>query len=259
VAEAKGLFRRYAGDRELESTPFGWVLQRPADGAARIYVNGLRVAEEQRYLFSYDITSPTKALRTALNRERTNVGRTAYTDRVKSILLAASSPDVANALADDLSRFASGTWHDETQLVDVGVHACQVLNALDRVVFLTPDELSAAREVVDRAEGDGFRVIVVPTSIRAKLKGLTDINGDPIVDLGRSVSSGTKASRSRSSGRTSSAMTNARCTNGPTTSSRCAAAGRHESARSPSRRPCVSVHRARPRRSACGSPRRRAS
>jgi hypothetical protein len=185
VAEAKGLFRRYAGDRELESTPFGWVLERPAGGAARIYVNGLRVAEEQRYLFSYDITSPTKALRTALNRERTNVGRTAYTDRVKSILLAASSPDVANALADDLSRFASGTWHDETQLVDVGVHACQVLNALDRVVFLTPDELSAAREVVDRAEGDGFRVIVVPTRIRAKLKGLTDINGDPIVDLGR--------------------------------------------------------------------------
>jgi hypothetical protein len=129
--------------------------------------------------------SPSKALRAALNRERSNVGRTAYTDRVKAILLAATSEAVANALADDLSRFASGTWHDETQLVDVGVHACQVLNALGKVIFLTPDELNAARDFVDRAEDDGYRVVVIPATIRRKIEGTTDITGAPIVDLGR--------------------------------------------------------------------------
>ncbi len=184
VEAAKELFRHYAGDEVLEETPYGLVLAR-AKSAARIYVNGLRVAEEANYLFSYDITSPTKALRAALNRERTNVGRTAYTDRVKAIVLAANSEPVATALAEDLSKFETGRWHDEVQLVDVGVHACQVLNASAKVIFLTPQELNAAREFVDRAEDDGYRVVVVPQNIRKKLSGLTDINGAPMVDLER--------------------------------------------------------------------------
>jgi hypothetical protein len=184
VEAAKSVFRHYAGDEVLEETQFGVVLARPK-WAARIYVNGLRVAEERNYLFSYDITSPTKALRAALNRERSNVGRSAYTDRVKSIVLAATSERVASALAEDLSKFETGRWHDEVQLVDVGVHACQVLNASGKVIFLTPQELNAARDFVDRARNDGYRVVVVPQNIRRKLAGAVDITGAPIVDLER--------------------------------------------------------------------------
>jgi hypothetical protein len=184
IDAAKSLFRHYAGDEVLEETSFGAVLRRPRV-AARIYVNGLRVAEEANYLFSYDITSPTKALRAALNRERSNVGRTAYTDRVKAILLAATSDAVAADLAEDLSRFETGRWHDEVQLVDVGVHACRVLNASGRVIFLTPAELNAARDFVDRARADGYRLVVVPQNIRRKLAGMEDITGAPIVDLDR--------------------------------------------------------------------------
>ena len=184
VEEAKALFRHYAGDEVLEETQYGVVLARPK-WAARIYVNGLRVAEERNYLFSYDITSPTKALRAALNRERSNVGRTAYTDRVKAIVLAATSERVAVALAEDLSKFETGRWHDEVQLVDVGVHACQVLNATGKVIFLTPQELNQAREFVDRARDDGYRVVVVPQNIRRKLLDAVDITGAPIVDLER--------------------------------------------------------------------------
>ena len=184
VETAKGLFRHYAGDELLETTEYGVVLQRQKR-AARIYVNGLRVAEEPNYLFSYDITSPTKGLRAALNRERSNVGRTAYTDRVKAIVLAAASEAVASALAEDLSTFETGRWHDEVQLVDVGVHACQVLNATGKVLFMTPQELNSAREFVDRARDDGYRVVVVPQNIRRKLSGAVDVTGAPIVDLER--------------------------------------------------------------------------
>jgi hypothetical protein len=71
VKEAKGLFLRYSGDEEIGATPFGSVLRRTHTRAkARIYVNGLRVAEEDNFLFSYNITSPTAALRRALNRAR---------------------------------------------------------------------------------------------------------------------------------------------------------------------------------------------
>ena len=46
------------------------------------------------------ITSPTRALRAALNRERSNVGRTAHTVRMKSLVLrvgrAAGRPSASN-------------------------------------------------------------------------------------------------------------------------------------------------------------------
>jgi hypothetical protein len=121
-------------------------------GRARIYVNGLRVAEEDNFLFSYNITSPTAALRRALNRERSNVGRSAYTDRVKSILLACDQDDVIDALVADLQNYERGTQHDETQWLDVGLHACKQLNARRKAIFLTafidPADFSNAERTV---------------------------------------------------------------------------------------------------------------
>jgi hypothetical protein len=181
VEQAKALFLHYAGDEELGATPFGTVL-RPGDKRtpARIYVNGLRVAEEDNFLFSYNITSPTRALRRALNRERSNVGRGAYTDRVKSILLACEQDEVIEALVADLQHYERGTQHDETQWLDVGLHACKQLNARRKVIFLTPVELAMAPEFVRRAAEDGYEAIVVPETIRRKLPGLTDAAGNPI-------------------------------------------------------------------------------
>ena len=186
VDEAKGLFLRYSGDEELGVTPFGSVLRRTHSRAkARIYVNGLRVAEEDNFLFSYNITSPTAALRRALNRERSNVGRSAYTDRVKAILLACDQDEVIDALVADLQKYEQGTWHDETQWLDVGLHACKQLNARRPVIFLTAFELSYAAEFVQRARNDGYEIIVVPETIRRKLPSLRDAAGNPIRDLDR--------------------------------------------------------------------------
>src|SRR6266496_2512835 len=87
IAAAKRLFLRYSGDQVLEETRYGQVLERQANtGAGRVFVKGLLVAEESNFLFSYNITDLNAPLRRALNRERTNVGRTAYADRVKKIL-----------------------------------------------------------------------------------------------------------------------------------------------------------------------------
>jgi hypothetical protein len=186
VEEAKGLFLRYSGDEELGATPFGSVLRRTqARAKSRIYVNGLRVAEEDNFLFSYNITSPTAALRRALNRERSNVGRSAYTDRVKSILLACDQDDVIDALVADLQNYERGTQHDETQWLDVGLHACKQLNARRKVIFLTAFELSYAADFVQRARNDGYEIVIVPDTIRRKLPSLRDALGNPIRDLDR--------------------------------------------------------------------------
>jgi hypothetical protein len=182
VDTAKGFFLKYSGDVELEPTRYGSVLQREAK-SARIYVNGLRVAEEPNFLFSYNITSLTKALRAALNRERNNVGRQAYTDRVKAILLACSMPSVADALAADLASFASGKNHDETTWLDVSVHACRVLNAHEKVVFVTADQVYMSAGLVTQARNDGYRVVVVPETVASKLPRLEDVEGNPLRDL----------------------------------------------------------------------------
>ena len=76
MAKAKNFFLRFSGEEVLESTRIGEVLRRKPDELARIYVAGLLVAEEENFAFSYNITALTEPMRKALNRERTNVGRT---------------------------------------------------------------------------------------------------------------------------------------------------------------------------------------
>jgi hypothetical protein len=182
IETAKSFFLRYSGDVELEATRYGSVLRRDG-GAARIYVNGLRVAEEPNFLFSYNITSLTKGLRAALNRERSNVGRQAYSDRVKGILLAATAPAVADPLVEDLANFARGNSHDETAWIDVGLHACKVLNAHERVVFVTAEQMYLAGGLIARARDDGYRVIIVPETVAQRLPHLIDIDGNALRDL----------------------------------------------------------------------------
>src|SRR6266567_5885404 len=183
MAKAKDFFLKYSGDEVLERTKYGEVL-RTRGNQSRIYVNGLCVAEEENFLFSYNITSLTTALRKALNRERTHVGRSAYTDRVKAILLECSQTQVAEALAQDLKNFETGKIHDELQWTDVSLHACRILNATEKVIFLTADQLRLGSSLITYAQQDGYRVIVVPTSIAFRLPQLKDIEGQPIRDLG---------------------------------------------------------------------------
>lgn len=187
VEKAKRLFLRFSGEETLERTPYGEVL-RKAGPVAYIYINGIRVAEEENFLFSYNITSLTAAIKKALNRERTNVGRTAYSDRVKSILLASSSEVVAKALVDDLGNFGSGTLHDEMKWTDVSVHASKITNASGNVLFLTDEEIMDAPRFVEEARASGRQIITIPGSVKDKLSGQVDAGGNAIQDLGNFVS-----------------------------------------------------------------------
>ncbi len=125
----------------------------------------------------------TPSSRAALNRERANVGRSAYSDRLKDILLASSSPAVAGALADDLAAFETGEQRAESGWVDVALHAAKILNASEAVVFVTTTDLSEQAAMVEYARDDGLRVIPVPKNVAKKLVGAVDVNGDPLRTL----------------------------------------------------------------------------
>jgi hypothetical protein len=182
VAAARELFLRFSGDHILEENRVGAILAR-GDGAARIYVNGVRVAEEERFLFGYDIRSLTKPLRKALNRERTNVGRAAYQDRVKAILLDSKNPEVARKLAEDLRGYAQGSSHDELSWVDIQGHAVRILAASQRTVFLTPDQLAQDPASVDEARAAGIQIVPIPATLAERVRDLRDIAGNPVRGL----------------------------------------------------------------------------
>jgi len=180
VAKAKDLFLKFSGESVLERNQYGEVL-RKKDARARVYANGVKVAEEENFLFSYNITPLTKKIKDALNRERTNVGRTAYSDRVKSILIASKSTEVARSLANDLKNYDAGNMHAELQSwMDVQEHAVKILNTTKRVLFITSNELIRARDMIDEAEKSGIEIITIPESLKFRIQGKKDYEGNPI-------------------------------------------------------------------------------
>jgi len=180
---AKQLFLRFSGEQTVGETPYGQILARHEDQPARIYVNGLRVAEEEDFVFSYNITSLTATMRKALNRERTNVGRAAFSERVKSMLLACSAPAVAATLAEEIAKLDEGQAHDEVKWTDVAVHACRILSQTSKVVFVSSDELANATDAVDHARSEGYQMVTLPRNIREKLRGERDASGAPVRGL----------------------------------------------------------------------------
>lgn len=182
IERAKHFFLMYSGEKVIEETKYGALIENK-EKPARIYVNGICVAEEDNLLFSYNITSMTKKLLQSLNRERTNVGRTAYSDRVKSILLECSSSVFAEKLVNDLQRIQTGKAHDELLWVDVQLHACKILNSQEKVMFLTAYDLMDGGKYLSYAKDEGMRIITIPDNLASKLESNKDLNGNTFRNL----------------------------------------------------------------------------
>lgn len=174
IVKAKLMFLRFSDEEIIETTSYGQVIARNGE-AANIYINGVKVAEEPNFSFSYNITALSKQIRKALNRERTNVGRTAYADRIKSILLEATSSDVIDTLSDHLESMSTGTQCDEIKWVDVAAHVVKELNASDDTVFVTPEELAnSAGSTNEILQNSGKRIVFVPESVKKKAVQASD-------------------------------------------------------------------------------------
>lgn len=179
---AKQLFLIFSSEQALDTTRFGQVISR-GSGSGAIYINGVKVAEEANFLFSYNITLLNAAIKKAINRERSHVGRTAYADSVKKILLASSSNDVAQQLSLDIANFHEGTMHDELAWVDVQEHAVKILSTHGKVMMITAEEAMRHPDLVDQARNSGLTILTIPENLRAKVANGVDLDGNPLMDL----------------------------------------------------------------------------
>ena len=182
ITKAKNLFLKFSEERIIESTKAGDIVAKSGT-TGKIYINGVKVAEEENFLFSYNITQLTTAIKKSLNRERSNVGRTAYTDSIKKILLFCQSAEVAEILADDLQNINYGTHHDELSWIDVQEHSVKILNKNKKVIFVTSTDIALHPDMIEEAKSSGLEIISIPENLKEKIKGGLDFSGKPILDI----------------------------------------------------------------------------
>jgi hypothetical protein len=182
IIKSKALFLKFSNQNIIEKTRLGEIISKNY-GSGKIYISGVKVAEEENFLFSYNITNLNAQIKKALNRERTNVGRTAYTSSIKSLLLTCQSKEVADALVKDLKEFDTGRTHDELKWIDVQEHAVKLLNSFEKVLFVTSDQREAATDYIDEARESGYEIVTIPTNLETKIQGQSDISGNSIMDF----------------------------------------------------------------------------
>lgn len=182
IQKAKDLFLVFSNALPLEATGYGEIYEKSEKENACIYVHGVKVAEEENYFFNYNITKTNKQLEKSLNRERSAVGRTAYSDIIKKILLMAKSAKVAKLLVSQLKLIPAGTSCDEVNYIDIQEHCIKVCNMKsDDVVFvpmsesitMSPDK----REIIEEA---GKNIVLVPDAVFSKIKSAKDYLGKSI-------------------------------------------------------------------------------
>mgnify|MGYP002710045013 CR=1 FL=1 len=170
IKKAKSLFLAFAKDKILEKTKYGEVLD-SSRANSNIYINGVRVAEETNFLFSYNITSLNAQIKKALNRERANVGRTAYTGRIKDILKNCCSDIVIKKLVKDLQEFSSGNKHDELSWDDVAMYASQKMSEINTTTtYVTIDNLNNNPSLIDDMRRNGRTPIIVSDNLMNKME-----------------------------------------------------------------------------------------
>lgn len=187
IEKAKKLFLRFSGEEVIESTTRGQIVRKTGK-VANIYINGVKVAEEENFLFSYNITRLNATIKKALNRERTNVGRSAYTDTIKKLLLSSSSTEVAEQLGAHFKSINISNSGDELQWIDVQEHAVKILNQSGKYLFITPFDSMRYPDMVDEAKNNGYSIIIITENLKNKIEGRGDLSGNPIVDLGQFIS-----------------------------------------------------------------------
>lgn len=173
LKKAKAMFLVFDENLELlEITNYGEVYSRKDDGRSFIYANGVRIAEEDNFMFSYNITNINTQMKKALNRERSNVGRTAYSDTVKSILKNCSSERVLLPLVSDIDNVMKGENKDETGWVEIASYASMTLDRTGNVVFMTPAEHAClTNQQVEILQQSGRKLVMVTDAVFKKIEG----------------------------------------------------------------------------------------
>jgi hypothetical protein len=176
VELAKAFFLKFSKLQRLEITKWrGYILERGPRGG-EIFINGVKVNEEPNFMFSYSIEKLTAAMRKELNRERSNVGRSVYVARIKTMLQDAEEEAVLSRLAEEADGNGQESKFDEMHWIEVRQKALLELSKRKPAVFITQAEEHENRALSDHARADGQLVRIVTEQEKDRLNELADHN-----------------------------------------------------------------------------------
>ncbi len=184
---AKSLFLKFAGEEVLEKTTYGEILNRQGT-TGKVYILGVFASEEPNFLFSYNITNLTESMRKKLNRERLNVGRTTYADRVRQILKISVTENVHGLLVEQVEKRATGEQCDELSWIEISQMALTLMHQKRQVAYLTEQELQSNPSMLDNVRSDGYQVVVVTDQQKNKLQEQAAAGGTEVRTLEAYVS-----------------------------------------------------------------------
>lgn len=183
VNVAKNFFLLFENLKRLAVTDFGEIYDKTDDSTSKIYVNGVKVAEEERFKFHYNITNINKKIRDAMNRERNNVGRQVYSNRIVQILTRCHDQNVIDLLINDLSNKDEIDVCDEIGYSDVLTHITKFANKTGDTVFMTKSEMEKNFEVVDNIKKEDKKIVLLPDNVCDKISKIKDNEGNNIVTM----------------------------------------------------------------------------
>jgi hypothetical protein len=182
ISKAKSLFLKFSNERILDTNAYGQILSRRS-GPGRVYILGVFAAEEPNFLFSYNITNLTQSMKKRLNRERLNVGRTTYADRVKAILKNANSEVVREGLIDQVRARARGDQCDEMSWIEISQLALNLMHQKRQVAYVTETELQTRPDLIGSAKTDGYEVVVISDRQKSKAEDQVRTGGPELRTL----------------------------------------------------------------------------
>ena len=182
MAKAKSLFLKFAGEEILETTIYGQIL-RSKGNTSRVYISGVFASEEPNFLLSYNVTNLTDTMKKKLNRERLNVGRTTYADRVKSILKNTRSKTIEDLLVDQIEKRATGEQCDEMAWIEISQMALNLMHQRRKVTYFTEQEIQSRSNILDSARSDGYQVVVVTEQQKTRLENQVETGGPQVRTL----------------------------------------------------------------------------
>ena len=160
VEKVKAMFLSFREYDVFEETPLGQIINAPP-GKAQVFINGVWVNAEPTFLFSYNVTRLTDSMRKALNREKVNVGRSVYAERLRHILKCSCSSGVLRLLASTYARRDEGNLPEELGWIDVAHKALNEFAKSRRIVVMSNTEIKARPQLVEDIKRDGSQIVLL--------------------------------------------------------------------------------------------------
>ena len=166
--KAKNNFLIFNRQEIIAKNEYGQALDSPF--ASFIYVNGMKIAECEKYLFSYNIIKPNKKLSEKMTRERKSIGQEAYSQLIENILK-------GNLTKEMCDKLFSNADYGEMQKKSIREEVYKEINKQDKTIFITKEQISnMSADQLEKYKSGGKEFTIIENKDADLSQGLYNVD-----------------------------------------------------------------------------------